>query len=139
MGFELDKHDLFRHVVPGAVFLLVISSFFFVKHNFSFDALKDVGSLSILFGIAITLPLGYVIHNIYRALHVWLELYRWYKFENKRLQDLVKGEKVVAKLKGDRLGSWFVECCLHIDSSSPLRERGYQMLSRVHSAGGSIM
>ncbi|GEM_PF-6117422 len=139
MDFELDKHDIFRNVVPGSIFLLVLLFFFFVNDVFSIETFKNVEPLNILLGIAITLPIGYLIHNIYRVLHIWKELNVWYEVEHELLQKVLKNTNAHVNLKDGEHGSWFIEVCLHENGSAPVRERLYTLISRVHSAGSAMV
>lgn len=137
MGFELDKHDLFRNAVPGAVFLLVI--FCFYLFNVGFREIKNLGAVMV---IAITLPIGYLIQSIYRAYHVIVEQNNWYKYEADLIRKLLNRaelEKLTdEELNNDTDLSWLIEMCLHVKSSEPVRERAYVLSSRFHSSGASI-
>lgn len=143
MGFELDKHDLFRTAVPGFIFLFVLFSFYLFNHNLILIPTDNINIYLSIMVLAITLPIGYLIHNIYRAIHVVAgELKRWERYESDRIKEILSIEQV-KELKFDQSNedkglSWLVETCLHIKSSEPIRERGYQLITRVHSSGSSI-
>jgi hypothetical protein len=141
MDFKLDKQDIFRNVVPGSIFMLVIFSFFLAEHQFSVKAINDIQPIEFILGIAITLPIGYIIHNVYFAFHVILfEQRHWYAFENAQLRGILGTNSPTIKLKNSpRLGSWFIEICLHEDGCKTLRERFYELISRLHSRGASIV
>ena len=141
MDFKLDKQDIFRNVIPGSIFLLVIFSFFFAKNNFSIDAITNIQATSFILGITITLPIGYTIHNVYFAVHTILEQRGMYRFEDDILRrQFDKNENFAIMLKNSpRLGSYFVELCLHESGCTRLRERLYELISRLHSRGSCIV
>ena len=148
MDFELDKHDLFRNVVPGFISLLVVFSYVFVNNGFSFPNDSTVKAFELLLVIAITLPIGYIIHNIYRAWHVASgELAVWEGYESGLIEKLATDKNLTEQLKIFKTDetkkvkefSWLIETCLHVESSGPIRERGYHLISRVHSLGSSIV
>lgn len=142
MGFDLDKHDLFRNGVPGFIFLFVLFSFYMVKNDLILHTGDNINTFLTVMVIAITLPLGYLIHNIYRAVHIFRELKAWELYESSLIQSVLCEEKPinlkVNELQKDKELSWFIESCLHINSSAPIRERGYHLISRIHSLGGSM-
>ncbi len=68
MNIELDKHDLFRNVVPGYVFLIVIFSFYAVTNRL--DSIKQIPMAII--GMIAGFPLGFLISVLYRIIfHSW--------------------------------------------------------------------
>ena len=171
MGFDLDKHDLFRNGVPGFVFLIVLFSFCYANHDFFLNREDNISTflsvrednistfLSVMV-IAITLPIGYLLHNIYRGLHICFELNRWEQNEANMVRGILNNQQL-ANLTVDvrrmiprdwilnqffRSGntvdkqvSWFIESCLYVKNSDPIRERGYHLVSRIHSVGGSML
>ena len=71
---NIDKHDLFRNVFPGYVFLIVILSFYAVRN--ALDSITAVEAqkavLAVFAGIPIGFPLGFIIQTLYRIVfHVW--------------------------------------------------------------------
>ena len=139
-GFDLDKHDLFRIAVPGLVFLLVLFSFYYANNDFIFHTGDNIGTF--LGSIVIGLTTGYLIHNIYRGIHILSELNRWEIDESAMVQSVLNNEQQINLIVGnsprDKAISWFIESCLHIKSSEPIRDRGYHLISRIHSLGGSM-
>lgn len=143
MGIDLDKHDLFRNGVPGFVFLFTLFSFYYANNNFILQTGDDISTFLSVMVIAITLPTGYLIHNVYRGLHIFSELERWERNEADMLRLILNTEQLAnltaGDLQRDKQISWFIESCLHVKSSEPIRERGYQLISRIHSLGGSMI
>lgn len=142
MGIDLDKHDLFRNGVPGFIFLLVLFSYLITNNNIEM-LFNHNGFLASVMVIAIALPIGYLIHNIYRAIHIRFELTKWESYES-NLISIVLGKKEPINLKvdkniKDKELSWFIEFCLNIESSESVRVRGYHLISRIHSLGGSMV
>lgn len=137
MGFELDKHDLFRYGLPGAIFLLVLFSFRTVHLNFDFLQIKPA-DLKLLLTIIISLPIGYVVYFIYRAWHILEEIDEWEEHEAKQIRPLLQTNGIINSSMDTKHLTYFVEFCLYIKSSVPIRERVYGLITRVHSLGGCI-
>ena len=128
MGFDLDKHDLFRNGVPGFVFLFVLFSFYYVNNDFILYTGDNISTFLSVMVIAITLPIGYLIHNIYRGIHIFTELTKWERDEAGMVRSILNNEQLInlttGNLQIDKQISWFIESCLHVNSSEPIRERG---------------
>src|SRR3989338_7715490 len=158
MGFNLDKHDLFRNGVPGFAFLLVLFSFYYANNDFVFHTGDNIATF--LGSVAIALTIGYLLHNIYRGIHIIFELRRWESDEADMVRQILNEEQLAnliidpraiiprdwilnqlfrAGNTVDKQISWFIESCLHVDSSKSIRERGYHLVSRIHSIGGSML
>lgn len=146
LGFELDKHDLFRTAVPGFIFLFVLFTFYLFNNNYHLDPTHDINTFLTVMVVAITLPIGYLIHNIYRAYHVLLREQRdWEIVEADRLKKLIGAGAKLDAIQGDeeqrkdKSLSWFLEVILHSEGYELIRDRGYTLISRVHSAGSVMM
>jgi len=65
---EIDPKDIFRNVLPGYVFFIVIASyiFFFTPEKFSEESLKGGESIKLLF---VGFPLGYLFQIVNRFFH----------------------------------------------------------------------
>src|SRR5690349_2232467 len=90
MGFELDKHDLFRTAVPGFIFLFVLFTYYLFFHNFKVEPKDNISAFLSVMVIAITLPVGYLIHNIYKAVHICLnEQKEWENYEADKIKAVI--------------------------------------------------
>lgn len=142
MEFELDKHEVFRTVVPGFIFLFVLFSFYLFANNFVVNMNDNISSFLTVMALAITLPIGFLIYHIYRAFHVCFgEQREWESFEAEKIEeatgkDILKKRDKKSKVK---LLSWLLEVVLHEKDNEPIKDRGYALISRIHSSGSAIV
>ena len=71
---NIDKHDLFRNVIPGYIFIIVILSFYAFRNTLDSIAVSEAQKflLVIFAGIPVGFPLGFIIQALYRIIfHVW--------------------------------------------------------------------
>ena len=145
MGFELDKHDLFRNAMPGFVFLFVLFTFYFFNHHFVVEPKDTINVFLTVMALAITLPIGYLIHNLYKAWHIITgEQSSWEDYEAAKVKKTIKTDKLKA-LEGEsdqkegKIISWSLETILHGEDNESIKDRGYALITRIHACGGTMM
>src|SRR3989338_4864253 len=125
---SIDKHDLFRNAIPGFVFLVVILSFY--ATNESLDRISN--GQGALLGLIAGLPLGFIIQNMYRCLHVWFEQ----KTIDKKESALVDDKKINGTLREKASYLWFQ---ISKSTHKAWKERIDFLYSYMHALGASAL
>ena len=148
-----DMYDIFRHAMPGYIFLIVLLSFY-VVHPGGPDLPADSGIAVAVIGLIAGSPLGYIFQNVYRIFHFW---FREPKMERKELgwinASVLKNEQSVWQktscLEG-RKPSMAIELFLssHLGDATTdslgskieaAKDRVHFLNNRMHSMGASIV
>jgi hypothetical protein len=165
---KLSQQDIFRDVLPGYIFLVVVLSFILPIYP---KVLSESGvSINGLIGLVAGFPLGHIFQKVNRWWHGWkvrpkmeekeAEIVRDWIGE-KIIKNLVDGlkieeDRVTAKLirmflnlfcrgkdrkekEKNRVLSMAVELFINKECNACYKERFYNEISRMHSAGASCI
>ena len=138
---NFDKHDLFRNVVPGFVFLIVVLSFY----GFS-GTLKNIqDNQGTLVALVAGFPLGFIIYNIYRIVfHIGVGEQRMMEEDDAEIMRKIVKEKTLfvenefdKKEEKNKALSHFLLAILN--DTQFWKERNDFLSSYIHSLGASVL
>lgn len=141
MDLEIDKHDLLRVVIPGFIFIFVLLTYSLFANIFSLNESHNIFSYFGVPGIAITLPIGYLIQHIYKAIHILIELKKWEAHEAQLVIDKLANKNLKESLieaNNNKYLSWVIEIILQAAENESIKVRGYTLITRIHSAGSAM-
>jgi len=138
---NVDKHDLFRNVVPGFIFLIVVISFYGFTESLNNIKTNQIALVTLVAGF----PLGFIIQHLYRIIfHIWRQEQRQMEEDDASIIRKICEDKTLSLEKGydrckdkDRALSHLFMFIL--SENSEWKSRIDFLFSYIHSLGASAL